>query len=93
MTDLEKKREEINALIHQLFKVDENGQKLLEELKKLFVHLPAYPIAGKAQIDQFGGDNGIYTGFKAGQANVVMWIESRIRAFENDKKPNVIENV
>ncbi|MHA1447895.1 MAG: hypothetical protein ACTSP4_00545 [Candidatus Hodarchaeales archaeon] len=69
------------ALIHRLFFISEDGKIFLEKANELFKSAPVFPI-NPEMIQSFGGDISIYSGFRAGQANVIQWIEDALKFYE-----------
>jgi hypothetical protein len=76
-------QDKINYLLYKIFHTTEDGKELLKYLKKIFLEfsvLPVYPNV----IEQFGSIE-IFMAFKAGQANLIKWIEQGIFSHREGK--------
>ena len=91
----EQKQEEsedskIATLVYNAFHVNKDGKEVLELLEKLFCNNMIYPTA-QGFLEQFGGSNEVYSGFKAGQSNVVFWLKQCIAHHMHKDKVNEVE--
>lgn len=77
---------ELMLLIDAVFDKTPAGKKVLTALKDIYVSNKntalVWPANVEAVLKQFGSVE-VYSGFKAGQAGVIFWIESMIEAVKN----------
>lgn len=84
MTEVSMEDEQIKhiARIYNLFEMNTDGKKFLDEIKTMLGSCAPFPMVA-AGLEQYGNSVEVYAGFKSGQLNLIKYIESAITQYQN----------
>ena len=69
------------ARIYNLFEMNEDGKKFLEEIKTMLGTCAPFPMT--VTLQEYGNSVEVYAGFKSGQLNLIKYIEAAIMQYKN----------